>query len=66
MKVAGLTCSGCGSDDLISIQPGQEPVYAPGNFMLHPGTRDTAFCRRCFTKAFSGVNAMFAEMANGD
>ena len=65
MKVAGLTCSGCGADDLISVQPGEESIYAPPplNFRLHPGTRDRAFCRRCFTKAFSGVNAMFAGMA---
>ena len=63
MKVAGLVCTTCGDPELISGRPGQEPVYAPGGFMLHPGVRDVAWCKRCFTKSFSGVNAMFAEMA---
>lgn len=59
-----LRCD-CGSDKLVSIRPGEEPVFAPAplKFMLHPGVRDRAFCRRCFTKSFSGVNPMFAEMA---
>ena len=66
MKIAGIVC-GCGESELISIQPGQDPVYAPTplNFMLHPGTRDVGRCKRCFTKSFSGVNPMFAEMADG-
>ena len=64
MKLAGIRCSLCDADELISIQPGQDAVYAPGGFMLHPGTRDIGYCRRCLARSFSAVSPLFAEMAH--
>lgn len=65
MRIKKLSCA-CGCVELISIQPGQEPVYAPPplNFMLHPGAPDVGRCKRCFVRAFSRVSPLFAEIAH--
>ncbi len=54
-EIPGLTCT-CGSTDLFSIRPGQDPVReGPTNVLLDAGAPTVAMCRVCAVRKFRGL-----------
>ena len=57
-EIPGLTCT-CGSADLFSIQPGNDPVRSEMplfDVLLDAGAPTVAFCRACAIKRFRGLS----------
>jgi hypothetical protein len=70
MKVPGITCKVCGSDELVAVEPGADVVYAPLSPSLPttgvvigkidvPARNDVGWCRRCWPWPIQGY--LFAE-----
>jgi hypothetical protein len=48
ISIATLRCGGCGSADIVAVDPGDEPVYAPGGILIDAGRPVTARCLACW------------------
>ena len=45
---APLLCSGCGSDDLISVRPGCDSVRAETGMLVRRGSPPRGWCAKCW------------------
>ena len=48
MTLPGHTCTICGSEDLIALEPGTEAEIAPGGFLVSREVASRAWCRACW------------------
>lgn len=47
MLIPGLACAVCSADDLQTVQPGQDALYAPGGILIDHAVPDRAWCAQC-------------------
>jgi hypothetical protein len=65
VRISGLVCAGCGSEELFALDPGQEPVRSAMplfDVLLDAGSPTVARCLACALRKYSGLKVSDANL----